>query len=58
MTNKVVIASLLHDIGGIYHINQRIEVARKYSIELLNEKLEFPLIIHQKVISLFSKIIV
>lgn len=48
MTNKVVIASLLHDIGGIYPIKQRIEVARKYSIELLDEELAFPLIIHQK----------
>ena len=55
MTNKVVIASLLHDIGGIYPINQRIEVARKYSIELLNEELEFPLIIHQKLSCYLAK---
>ena len=36
-------------------LNQRIEVARKYSIELLNEKLEFPLIIHQKLSCYLAK---
>lgn len=54
-TRKVVIAALLHDIGGIYPINQRIEVARKYHIELLDEELEFPLIIHQKLSRYLAK---
>ncbi len=47
----------MHDIGGIYPINQRIEVARKYSIELLNEELEFPLIIHQKLSCYLAKLL-
>lgn len=55
MTNKVVVASLLHDIGGIYPINKRVEMARKYHIELLDEELVFPLIIHQKLSSYLAK---
>lgn len=46
--NKAYIAGLLHDIGGIYPNDKRIQAAEKAGIDLLPEEREFPLIIHQK----------
>lgn len=47
--NKVYIAALLHDIGGIYPNDQRIRIAKQYGIPLLDEEYIFPLIVHQKI---------
>lgn len=47
--NNVYIAALLHDIGGIYPNDQRVHIAKQYGIELVDEELIFPLIIHQKI---------
>lgn len=47
--NNVYIAALLHDIGGIYPNEKRIEIAKKFNIELVDEECVFPLIIHQKI---------
>lgn len=46
--NKAYIAGLLHDIGGVYPNNERIERAENFGISLLAEEYEFPLMIHQK----------
>ena len=46
--SQAFIAGLLHDIGGIYPNDQRVEKAEIFNIELLTEEREFPLIIHQK----------
>lgn len=36
--NRVYIAwGVLHDVGGIYSTNQRIDVAKQFHIELLDE---------------------
>ena len=44
--SQAFIAGLLHDIGGIYPNDQRVEKAEIFNIELLTEEREFPLIIH------------
>lgn len=53
--NRVYIAGLLHDIGGIYPSSQRIDVAKQFHIELLDEEYIFPLIIHQKLSRYLAK---
>lgn len=45
---KAYIAGLLHDLGGVIPNHQRIEKANEYQIELFNEEIQFPLIIHQR----------
>ena len=45
---KVYLAGLLHDIGGIIPVNKRVEKAIEYKLDLYDEEIEFPLIIHQK----------
>lgn len=45
---KAYIAGLLHDLGGIIPNNQRIDKANEYHIELFDEEIQFPLIIHQR----------
>ena len=45
---KVYLAGLLHDIGGIYPNEKRVDMARQFHIELFDEEIQFPLIIHQK----------
>lgn len=49
------IAGLLHDIGGIYPQNVRIEKAEQFGIECLAQEREFPLIIHQKLSSYLAQ---
>jgi len=43
------IAGLLHDIGGIFLNEQRVEVARKLNIDVLPEEEIVPSILHQKI---------
>ncbi len=45
---KAYTAGILHDIGGIYPNDKRIQIAEEAGINLLPEEREFPLIIHQK----------
>ena len=52
---KVSIAGYLHDISAVYPNNQRISVAQKYGIELNETEMAFPMIIHQKFLSLLRK---
>lgn len=42
-------AGLLHDIGGIFPNEERVEIARKLNIEVLPEEEEAPIILHQKI---------
>lgn len=46
---SAAIAALLHDIGGIFLSEKRIEVARSLNIEILKEEEVLPLILHQKI---------
>ncbi|WP_086314652.1 hypothetical protein A5821_002238 [Enterococcus sp. 7F3_DIV0205] len=46
---KARVAGYLHDISAIYPDDQRIDVAKKMGIELYQEELELPMIIHQKI---------
>ncbi|MGE6399687.1 bis(5'-nucleosyl)-tetraphosphatase (symmetrical) YqeK [Bacillus cereus] len=45
---KAAIAGYLHDISAIFPNEERIAVAEKFGIEILQEEREFPMIIHQK----------
>ncbi|WP_020061293.1 bis(5'-nucleosyl)-tetraphosphatase (symmetrical) YqeK [Bacillus sp. 123MFChir2] len=45
---EAVIAGYLHDISAIIPNDERIEVAEKMQIEVLQEERIFPMIIHQK----------
>lgn len=53
--NRVYIAGLLHDIGGIYPASRRIDVAKQFHIKLLDEEYSFPLIVHQKLSGYLAK---
>ncbi|QDK71856.1 bis(5'-nucleosyl)-tetraphosphatase (symmetrical) YqeK [Lactococcus protaetiae] len=53
--NKAYIAGLLHDIGGVYPNDERVERAENFGISLLAEEYEFPLIIHQKLSKWLAK---
>lgn len=46
---KAKIAGYLHDISAIYPNNCRITIAKEMGIELNQEELVFPMIIHQKI---------
>lgn len=48
ISRKVYLAGLLHDIGGIIPVNKRVEKAIEYKLDLYDEEIKFPLIIHQK----------
>lgn len=48
-SEKAKIAGYLHDISAIYPNEYRIKVAKKKGIELNQEELLFPMIIHQKI---------
>lgn len=52
---KIYLAALLHDIGGIYPIEDRIKLAEKFNIKLFDEEKDFPLIIHQKLSKYIAK---
>lgn len=46
---RVRIAGYLHDISAIYPNEERIEIAERFGLDILQEEREFPLIIHQKI---------
>lgn len=46
---KAKIAGYLHDISAIYPIKDRVCAAEAMGINLLEEEIQFPLIIHQKI---------
>jgi predicted HD superfamily hydrolase involved in NAD metabolism len=43
------VAGLLHDIGGVYANDKRVEVSNMLKINILPEEEELPLILHQKI---------
>lgn len=43
------IAAFLHDIGGIYPNDERVNVAKALGLEILAEEETLPLILHQKI---------
>lgn len=45
----------LHDIGGIFPNDTRVEVAAAMGIEILQEERELPLILHQKISVVLAK---
>lgn len=47
--NLAEIAGLLHDISGVYPIDERVELCRKLNIEVLLEEEKCPMILHQKI---------
>lgn len=47
--NLAETAGLLHDIGGIYSNDKRIEVSKSFGLEILPEEEKLPLILHQKI---------
>jgi len=49
------IAGLLHDIGGIFPNDDRIEVAKKLNIEVLPEEEIAPIILHQKISKIMAE---
>ncbi|MGH0599274.1 bis(5'-nucleosyl)-tetraphosphatase (symmetrical) YqeK [Bacillus mycoides] len=52
---KAAIAGCLHDISAIFPNEERIAVAEKFGIEILQEEREFPMIIHQKLSRVIAK---
>ncbi|WP_243991758.1 bis(5'-nucleosyl)-tetraphosphatase (symmetrical) YqeK [Pseudolactococcus carnosus] len=53
--NKAYIAGLLHDIGGIFPNEERIDKAREFKLSLFKEELALPMIIHQKLSQVLAK---
>lgn len=47
--NLAEAAGLLHDIGGVYPNDKRIEVCNMLDLDILPEEEELPLILHQKI---------
>ena len=47
-SDKVIIASYLHDISGVIGDNEKIKFSESLGIDILDEERSFPLIIHQK----------
>ncbi|QWH17785.1 HD domain-containing protein [Bacillus mycoides] len=52
---KAAIAGYLHDISAIFPNEERIAVAEKFGIEILQEERKFPMIIHQKLSRVIAK---
>jgi predicted HD superfamily hydrolase involved in NAD metabolism len=48
-------AGLLHDIGGVYPNEIRIEIANRLGIEVLEEEEQLPLILHQRISKVMAK---
>lgn len=46
---KAYTAGLLHDVGGVFPNDKRIQIAKEAGINLLPEEYEFPMIVHQKI---------
>ena len=53
--NEGFIAGMLHDIGGVYPNNKRLEVAKEMNLDLFNEEIELPMIIHQKISTILAE---
>lgn len=49
------VSGYLHDIGGIFSNDKRIEVATALGIEIIQEEVELPLILHQKISKVLAK---
>ncbi|URZ17123.1 hypothetical protein CLFE_031750 [Clostridium felsineum DSM 794] len=47
--NEAEIAGLLHDISGIYENKERLLVAEKLQLNIVEEEKVLPLILHQKI---------
>lgn len=48
-------AGLLHDIGGVFANEERIEIAKILGLSILPEEEMFPLILHQKISEVMAK---
>lgn len=53
--NLAEVAGLLHDIGGVYPNNKRVDIANMLKLNVLPEEEEFPLILHQKISEVMAK---
>lgn len=53
--NLAEIAGLLHDISGVYPMDERVELCRKLNIEVLLEEEKCPMILHQKISKVMAK---
>lgn len=53
--NLAEAAGLLHDIGGVYPNDKRIEVCNKLDLNILPEEEELPLILHQKISAVMAQ---
>lgn len=53
--SKAYIAGLLHDSGGIFPNEERIDKARAFHLSLFKEELDLPMIIHQKLSKVLAK---
>jgi predicted HD superfamily hydrolase involved in NAD metabolism len=49
------IAGLLHDIGGVYPNDKRVEMSKMLGLTVLPEEEELPLILHQKISSVMAQ---
>ncbi len=49
------IAGLLHDVGAIIPIDDCVSVAQNWGIKLLQEEIQFPMIIHQRLSETIAK---
>jgi predicted HD superfamily hydrolase involved in NAD metabolism len=49
------ISGLLHDIGGVYSNEERIEICKALGIDILPEEEKLPLILHQKISKIMAK---
>lgn len=48
-------AGLLHDIGGVYSNDKRVEISEMLKIKILPEEKELPLILHQKISAVMAQ---
>jgi predicted HD superfamily hydrolase involved in NAD metabolism len=48
-------AGLLHDIGGVYPNDKRIEICNMLDLDILPEEEELPLILHQKISAVMAQ---
>ena len=49
------IAGYLHDISAVFQSHTRIEVSKELGIDVLNEEVIFPMIVHQKISRVMAK---
>ncbi|MGH4123842.1 MAG: HD domain-containing protein [Clostridium sp.] len=47
--NLAEVAGLLHDIGGVYPNDRRVEISNMLNLNILYEEEVLPLILHQKI---------